>query len=97
MNMNGLMIALGSVNVIFVGLGFVVMMIKLGKSSNANDVEAIRAETKFQTKNIIALERLISMADETLKNQRSHTKLFEKLFSTQERLLAEIDKEVLDG
>ena len=94
MNINGWMIGLGSVNVIFVGLGFIVMMIKLGKSSSANNIEEIKDQIKFQTKNIMALERLISMADETLKNQRSHTKLFEKLFSTQERLLTEIDKEV---
>ena len=94
MNINGWMIGLGSVNVIFVGLGFIVMMIKLGKSSSANNIEEIKDQIKFQTKNIMALERLISMADETLKNQRSHTKLFEKLFSAQERLLTEIDKEV---
>ena len=84
----------GTFTATIIGLSFVLGLFKLFKSPEKNDVEEIRAETKFQTKNIIALDRLISMADETLKNQRSHTKLFEKLFSTQERLLTEIDKEV---
>jgi len=85
MNINFLTIILTSATLLLMLLGFIVTLIKLGRQTNTSDVESIRAETEFQTKNLIAMDRLISMGDEILKNQIEHTRLFEKLFSTHDK------------